>query len=84
MTGPQVSVVVWPGSGSSPVGKTPFELYDDDVEFEDEAPKVAKYVCTSLGYPVMAVELTEEIIYTQFEQSVTEFSSLVNEFNMRE
>lgn len=84
MTGPLINVVVWPGSGSSPVGKAPFGLYDDDDLYVEEAPKVAKWVCSSLGYPVMAVELTDEIIYGQFEQAITEFTSVVNEFNMRE
>ena len=84
MTGPLVDVIIWPGSGSSPLGLTPFALYDDDDEFVEDGPKVAKWVCSTLGYPVMAVELTEEIIYGQFEQAISEFSSQVNEFNMRE
>lgn len=84
MTGPLISVVVWPGSGSTPIGRTPFGLYDEDDDFIDEAPRVAKWVCSSLGHPVMAVELTDEMIYAQFEQAITEFSSQVNEFNMRE
>ncbi len=84
MTGPIVSVVVWPGSGSNPSNKTPFGLYEDDEIFICEAPKVAQWVCTSLGYPVMAVELTDAMIYAQFEQAISEFTSLVNEFNMRD
>lgn len=84
MTGPLVEVVVWPGSGSNPVGNTPLGIYDDDDEFVEEAPKVAKWVANSLGYPVMAVELTDVIIYSQFEQAITEFSAQVNEFNMRD
>jgi hypothetical protein len=84
MTGPLVNVIVWQGSGSSPIRKTPFGLYDDDDSFICEAPKVAKWVCSTLGYPVMAVELTDEMIYGQFEQAISEFTSLVNEFNMRD
>jgi len=84
MTGPIVDIIVWPGSGSTPIGKTPFEIFDDDDDFVDDAPKLAKWICTSLGYPVMAVELTDEMVYAQFEQSIIEFSSVVNEFNMRE
>lgn len=84
MTGPLVTVVVWPGSGSSPINRTPLGLYDDDDTFVEEAPKVAKYVAFSLGYPVMSVELTDTIIYSQFEQAISEFISQVNEFNMRE
>lgn len=81
---PVTPSVVWPGSGSSPIGKTAFGLFDDDDVFFDDAPRVAKFVCSSLGYPVMDVELTDEMIYTQFEQAIIEFSAMVNEFNMRE
>jgi len=84
MTGPLVPTIIWPGSGSNPIGRTPFGLFDNDEEFVDDAPKVAKWVCNTLGYPIMSIELTDVIIYSQFEQAVTEFSSQVNEFNMRE
>lgn len=82
--GPVIPVIFWPGSGSLPSGKTPLGIFDDDDDFIDEAPKIAKWVCHSLGYPVMQVELTDEMIYSQLEQSITEFGSLVNEFNLRE
>jgi hypothetical protein len=82
--GPLVPVIYWPGSGSAPAGKTPLGLFDDDDEFQEEAPKIAKWIGHSLGYPVMQVELTDAMIYSQLEQAVTEFSALVNEFNMRE
>ena len=84
MTGPLVPQIFWPGSGSTPINRTPFGLFDEDEAFEDDAPKVAKWVCSSLGYPIMSVEITDEIIYGQFEQSIVEFSAQVNEFNMRE
>jgi hypothetical protein len=82
--GPLIPVILWPGSGSTPIGRTPFQLFDDDDIFVEDAPKVAKWICSSLGHPIMAVELTDEIIYGQFEQSIVEFSAQVNEFNMRE
>src|SRR3989304_3047323 len=84
MSGPIVPNILWPGSGSDPSGKTPFGLFDDDDEFIEDGPKLAKYVAQSMGYPVMSVELTDEIIYGQFEQACTEFSSMVHEFLMRE
>lgn len=82
--GPQVAPIFWPGSGCLPVGKTPFALYDEDERFIDDAPKVAKWICSTLGYPIMTVELTDTIIYGQFEQAINEFSAQVNEFNMRD
>lgn len=81
---PVAPLKMWPGSGSIPIGKTPFGIFDDDDIFIEDAPRLAKWICNSLGYPIMDVELTDEIIYSQFEQAIIEFSSLVNEFNMRE
>ena len=82
--GPVVPVIFWPGSGSQPQGKTAFGTFDDDDDFVDEAPQLAKWICSTLGYPIVSVELTDEQIYKNFEQSIMEFSSIVNEFNMRE
>jgi len=82
--GPVVPVVFWPGSGSTPVGKTPFGLFDDDDDFIDAAPQVAKWICNTLGYPVVSVELEDTNIYSNLEMATMKFASIVNEFNMRE
>jgi hypothetical protein len=79
-----VPAIFWPGSGSVPVGKTSLGFYDDDEVFVDEAPKVAKWIAGRLGYPVMAVEMTDGQLYDCLEQAILEYSSQVNEFNMRE
>jgi hypothetical protein len=82
--GPIVPVRFWPGSGSTPVGKTAFGTFDDDDEFEETAPMVAKWVCNTLGYPIVSIELEDQNIYTNFEMATMKFASIVNEFNMRE
>ena len=82
--GPVVSLRLWPGSGSSPIGKTPVGLFDDDDEFNDTAPQVAKWICSTLGYPVVSVELEDSNIYGNLEMATMKFASIVNEFNMRE
>lgn len=87
MTGPLVPAIHWPGSGSDPTNANsaaPFGWYVDDDEYVEDAPKVAEFVALSLGYPVMEVELTDKNIYSQFEQAISEFSSMVHEFIMRE
>jgi len=76
--------ILWPGSGSSPVGKTPFGLYDDDSDFIAVAPKVADWCATRLGYPTMDIEMNDEQLYTCFEEAVTEYGHQVNQFNIRE
>lgn len=82
--GPVVPVIFWPGSGSSPINRTNFNLFDDDDVFVGTAPQVAKWVCSTLGYPIVSIELQDTNIYSNLEMSTMVFASIVNEFNMRE
>jgi hypothetical protein len=66
-------------SGSS----TPFGLYDSDTEFRLDAPKTATWVAKRLGYPIVNIELDNEQIWACFEESVSEYSAQVNQFNLR-
>jgi hypothetical protein len=75
---------IWPGSGSAVSGNTPFGLYDDDSTFQSDSPKFATWAARRLGYPIMAVELQDIQFYTCFEESITEYSAQVNQFNIRE
>jgi hypothetical protein len=81
---------IWPGSssfsesyaaGNSP---TPWGLYDTDNEFTASADKFANWSAKRLGYPIMAIELQDTQFWTCFEESVTEYSAQVNQFNIRE
>lgn len=84
MSSPQIPQIIWPGSGSNVQGNTAFGLFDDDEQFQNDAPRVASWVAGRLGYPVMDVELTDRNMYDCFEEAITEYSAQVNEFNMRE
>ena len=75
---------IWPGSGSAVSGNTPFGLYDNDSTFQSDAPKFANWSAKRLGYPIMSIELQDSQFYTCFEESITEYSSQVNQFNIRE
>jgi hypothetical protein len=75
---------IWPGSGSAVSGNTPFGLYDDDSTFQSDSPKFANWAAKRLGYPIMAVELQDVQFYTCLEESITEYSAQVNQFNIRE
>ena len=66
-------------SGSS----TPFGLYDGDSQFVSDAPKTAVWVAKRLGYPIVNIELDNEQIWACFEESVSEYSAQVNQFNIR-
>jgi hypothetical protein len=75
---------IWPGSGSAVSGNTPFGLYDTDSTFQTEAPKFASWCAKRLGYPIMAIEMQDSQFYACLEESVSEYSSQVNAFNIRE
>jgi hypothetical protein len=75
---------IWPGSGSAVSESTPFGLYDNDTSFQSEAPKFANWSAKRLGYPIMAIELQDVQFYACFEESISEYSSQVNQFNIRE
>jgi hypothetical protein len=66
-------------SGSS----TPFGIYDSDGGFRTDAPKTATWVAKRLGYPIVNIELDNDQIFACFEESVSEYSSQVNQFNLR-
>jgi hypothetical protein len=73
----------WTGSGSAISGSTPFGIYDNDTDFRNDGPKTAGWCATRLGYPVVDVELIDTQFYACFEESTSEYSSQVNQFNLR-
>ena len=75
---------IWPGSGSAVSGNTPFGYYDGDTSFQSDAPKFADWTAKRLGYPIMSIEIQDVQFYTCFEESVSEYSAQVNQFNIRE
>ena len=78
---------IWPGSGSAiiqPTGSTPFGLYGTDSTFQTDAPKFASWCAQRLGYPIMDVELQDSQFYACFEESISEYSAQVNQFNIRD
>jgi len=76
----------WSGSTSGSFisgSSTPFGIYDSDSEFRNDAPKTATWVAKRLGYPIVNIELDNDQIFACFEESVSEYSAQVNQFNLR-
>jgi hypothetical protein len=73
----------WAGSGSAISGSTPFGIYDTDVDFIRDGPKTAVWCAKRLGYPIVDVEIIDEQFYACFEESVSEYSAQINQFNLR-
>lgn len=76
--------LIFDGTPVNPVQLTPYGFYDNDPVFQAEAPKVANFIASRLGFPVVDVELTDEIIYACFEESITTYGAQVNQFQARE
>ncbi len=75
---------IWTGSALFITGSsTPFGIYDSDIQFQADAPKVASWCAKRLGYPIIDIELQGENFFAVFEESVSEYSAQVNQFNIR-
>ena len=79
-----VNIPIWPGSSSFSAGNTPFGHYDTDSEFQSSVDKTAEWCAKRLGYPIVDIELQDINFYACFEEATTEYSSQVNQFNIRE
>jgi len=61
-------------------GSTPFGIFDNDVQFQQDADKISDYVRKKLGEPVMEVHMSSSQIYGAFEEACLEYSAMVNSF----
>jgi len=75
---------IWAGSSTFTTGSTPWGLYDSDSSFSTDVDKFASWCGKRLGYPIMSVELQSGSFYACFEESVTEYSAQVNQFNIKD
>jgi len=72
-----------PTISTSANGDTPYGLYDNDASFVSESVDVAKYVSRKLGHPVMQLEFNSSSIYACFEESISDYSQYINNYNMK-
>ena len=79
---------IWPGSSSFSSGDTPYGFYDSDTAFSGSGnhsvDKFADWSAKRVGYPIVAVELQNEQFYACYEESITEYSAQVNQFNIKD
>jgi hypothetical protein len=69
------NIPIWPGSSSFEIGETPFGFYDTDIQFREDADKVATFCARRLGYPLVDVELQEISFYAAFEEAITTYGN---------
>ena len=63
---------------------TAFGFYNNDIEFQIDCVKVAKFVTTRLGYPLMDVELQTGSIFIAFEEAITTYGNELYAYLIRE
>jgi len=79
-----MAVPIWQGSSTFSSGDTPYGFYDSDTAFTTSIDKFADWAARRLGYPIVDIEMQSGSFYACFEEAVTEYSSQVNQFNIRD
>lgn len=78
------NIPIWPGSSSFEIGETPFGFYDTDIQFREDADKVATFCARRLGYPLVDVELQEISFYAAFEEAITIYGNELYAYTIRD
>lgn len=78
------NIPIWPGSSSFFPGETPFGFYDNDLEFQSDADKVANFCARRLGYPLVDVELQDISFYAAFEEAITTYGNELYAYKIRD
>ena len=78
------TTTVYNGTAGDISGSTPFGIYDEQTTFKTDGPKVADWCARRIGYPIVDIELQDQNFFACFEEAVTEYSSQVNRFNIKE
>ena len=76
--------IIWQGSSSFSTGQTPWGFYDSDSSFSSDIDKFSDWCARRLGYPIMSVELQSGSFYACYEESISEYSAQVNQFNIKD
>ena len=72
-----------PSKPADVVGNTPYGTYDNDTTFQSESFQACKFVARRLGHPIMQLEFNTGSLYATFEEAVSEYSTQINHYNMK-
>lgn len=75
---------IWDDNPGEVSGNTAYGFYDNDADFQWEAPRFARWAARRLGYPIMNVELKDYQFYECLEEATSEYTAQVNQFLIRE
>lgn len=63
---------------------TSFGFYNNDIDFQADSVKVAKFCASRLGYPLVEVELQSGSFFTAFEQAITTYGNELYSYLVRD
>ena len=79
---------IWSGTSTFSSGQTPYGFYDSDSDFSGSGvhsvDRFADWAAKRLGYPIIDVEMQSGSFYACYEESITEYSAQVNQFNIKD
>ena len=75
-------IPIWPGSSSFATGLAAFGFYDNDPDFQNDAPLVSVWCAQRLGYPLIDIELQDRNFFTCFEEAISEYGAQVYQFQI--
>ena len=62
---------------------TPFGFFNSDEDFQGEADNMVTFVKRRLGDDILSVELTKKQIFANFEESMLEYGSVLNQYQAK-
>ena len=62
---------------------TPFSVYDNESQFQNDADNMVTFVKRKLGDDILSVELTKKQIFGNFEEATLEYSSILNQYQAK-
>ena len=74
---------IYSDPSSFSAGETPYGTYDADSTFQTDIVSVTKWVAKRLGHPVLQLEIPSGSIYACFEESISEYSQHINNYNIK-
>ena len=78
------NIPIWNNNPGPVWNNTPFGFYDNDLEFQQEAPLFATWAARRLGYPIVEVELQDVNFYAALEEAITTYGNEVYQWKIRE
>ena len=70
-------------SFSNTLNPTPFGFFDTETDFQVEADAMVTFVKRKLGDDILSVELTRKQVWGCFEESMLEYSSIINQYQAK-